>query len=420
LAVSLVLEKISNRGVQLPATPTTNSRPLLLVICYLGFVSLGLPDTLIGVAWPSIRTTFQLKQGEVAWIFFGGGCSYLLSSFFAGRLLKIFNIGILLAASSGLVAVAAFDFFAARIWALFALGSILHGLGSGAIDTGLNHYVAHHFSARHMNWLHASYSVGAMLGPVLMTWAITRQDSFRLGYLLVAMALLWLAILFLITSSLWNNSATENIPGTESNPPLKNVSPAVAIRHPFVWMHVFLFFVYTGLEVAVGQWSFTVLTESRGLEPKTAGFWVTLYWAAILAGRVLFGFIVDRFGIDLLIRLSALVAATGTALFAWNPFQYSAPIALFLCGFGLAVIFPSLMTRTPQRLGQAIAVHAIGWQVGAAMLGAAALPSLTGLIAQTASVALVPATLLAFALMLLLTHELLLRMDQKAQKKSLV
>src|SRR5688572_6997517 len=117
-------------------------RSLVLAICYLGFVSLGLPDTLIGVAWPSIRQTFGLQQGDLSWIFIGGGCSYFVSSFFAGRLLKIFNVGVLLAASSALVAVSAFNYAGGRIWPLFALGSLLHGLGSGAIDSGLNHYVA--------------------------------------------------------------------------------------------------------------------------------------------------------------------------------------------------------------------------------------------------------------------------------------
>lgn len=397
--------------------PHTQKAPLLILfVCYLGFVSLGLPDTLIGVAWPSIRDTFELQQGHVSWIFVGGGCSYFLSSFFAGRFLKVFNVGILLALSSGLVALAGFDYAIARIWPLFVLGSLLHGLGSGAIDTGLNHYVAHHFSARHMNWLHASYSVGAMLGPVVMTWAITSHSSFRLGYGIVAATLLWLAILFLITSSLWNHqSSSDSADQTEATP--LHVPIAAALRLPTVWMHIAIFFLYTGLEVASGQWSFTILTESRGIDEKIAGFWVTLYWGAILAGRIIFGFIVDRFGIDPLIRLSTITALAGAGLFVWNPYPLASPLALFLKGIGLAIIFPSLMTRTPQRLSKPIAAHAIGFQVGAAMLGAAAIPSLIGFIAQNASLRLVPAALLVFAGMLLVLHELLLIGDRSAQKK---
>ncbi|HYF34100.1 MAG TPA: MFS transporter, partial [Prosthecobacter sp.] len=136
-------------------TSPHSRRLLLLAIAYLAFISLGLPDPLIGVAWPWVRRDFGLPLDAVALIFFGFGLSYFLSSFFTGRLLKICGIGVLLAVSSGLVALGGFGFALAPVWFLFAACALLHGLGSGAIDSGLNHYVAHHFSARHMNWLHA-------------------------------------------------------------------------------------------------------------------------------------------------------------------------------------------------------------------------------------------------------------------------
>ena len=128
-----------------------------------------------------MRDHFRLAQGQVSWVFLGSGCSYLLSSFFAGRLLARMNVGLLLAGSSALVAFGAFNYGLATVWPWFVLGALLHGLGSGAIDAGLNHYVATRLPARHMNWLHASYSVGAMLGPVVMTASITLADSWRLG-----------------------------------------------------------------------------------------------------------------------------------------------------------------------------------------------------------------------------------------------
>lgn len=389
---------------------TSTSRPpkLLLFICYVGFVSLGLPDPLIGVAWPSVRTSFALQQNDVSWIFVGAGCSYFLSSFFAGRLLKLMNVGVLLAASSGLVALGALDYSFARAWPFFVLGSLFHGLGSGAIDAGLNHYVANHFSARHMNWLHASYSLGAMLGPVIMTIAITKFHSWRLGYLIVAATLILLSLLFITTRARWREGSFVG-----SAPPqpaqAERITAAQALQNRLVWLHIVLFFIYTGLEVAIGQWSFTVLTESRNIRPGIAGIWVTIYWASILAGRVVFGFLVDRIGIDRLIRCSIFTAVAATALFAWNPHSATMPLALGLAGLGLAVIFPCLMTRTPQRLGTETAAHAIGFQVGAAMLGAAALPSMTGFIARFEGLDRVAPTLLAMAVALLLLHEAVLR-----------
>jgi fucose permease len=387
------------------------SRLLLLLIAYLGFISLGLPDTLIGVAWPSVRNHFHVPQSAIAFIFFGVGCSYFLSSFFTGRILQVVGIGALLAASSALVAASGFGFGLAPMWALFAACSLLHGLGSGAIDAGINHYVAHHFSAKHMNWLHACYAVGATLGPLIMTGFITWKGSWQLGYLTVATILLSMALLFAITRRKWDASGTETPEeAKEKSPP---ASMAQTLRNGTVWLHVILFFVYTGLEVTVGQWSFTVMTEHRGIAKETAGLWVTLYWGSICVGRILFGFIVDRLGIDKLIRLSLIASLVGTGLFALDLSPAASAFSLVLAGLGLAAVFPCMMTRTPQRLGSALAAHAIGFQVSAAMLGAAALPSLSGFLAERLGLGAVATAAVAMATVLFLVHEGLLLQDRR-------
>ncbi|HYG24598.1 MAG TPA: MFS transporter [Verrucomicrobiae bacterium] len=383
------------------------SKGALLLICYLGFVSLGLPDTVIGVAWPSVRREFGIEHSAIAWIFFGSGCSYFISSIFTGRMLRHWNVGVLLAGSSALVALAEFDFALARAWPLFALGAVLHGLGSGAIDSGLNHYVSTHFAARHMNWLHAAYSVGAMLGPLVMTAMITWRDSWRSGYMTVAITLLALAALFIGTRRRWDDPTPAE--SSVSNKVEQAVSAREVLRKGMVWMHLVLFFVYTGLEVALGQWSYTLLTEHRQIAPERAGIWVSVYWGSILAGRIGFGFVVDRWGVDRLIRLSTLAALAGAALFAWNPHPLLNPVALAIGGLGLASIFPCLMTRTPQRLGKAVAAHAIGFQLGAAMLGAAALPSTVGFIAANAGLQLAAPAIAMMAACLFLLHEVTLR-----------
>jgi fucose permease len=173
-----------------------------------------------------------------------------------------------------------------------------------------------------------------------------------------------------------------------------------------------LFFVYTGLEVTVGQWSFTVLTESRGFHKEAAGLGVTIYWASIFAGRILFGFIADRLGIDRLLRWSTCTAVLGTLLFALNLSGALSAVALALTGLGLAAIYPSMMTKTPQRLGQALATHAIGFQVSAAMLGAAALPSLAGFLAQRLGLEAVAGAAIAMATAIFLVHEVILFRSQ--------
>ena len=393
-------------------THNTKRQSLLLFIAYLGFISLGLPDTLIGVAWPSVRDHFNLPQSAVALIFFGSGFAYFFSSFFSGCLLRAFRVGTLLALSSALVALSGFGYASANVWLLFAACSLLHGLGSGAIDSGLNHYVAHHFSARHMNWLHACYSIGAMLGPFIMTSFIAWNESWRSGYLVVASILLTLSLLFAFTRRLWTDSTQPQ----NSNEP--RATTAETLRHPLVWMHILLFFIYTGLEVTIGQWSFTILKESRGLTDERAGLWVTAYWASIAAGRIAFGFIVERFGIDRLVRFSLLTSVLGTILFLLNLSEPISAISLVFCGLGLAAIFPCLMARTPERLGKRLAAPAIGMQVSAAMIGAAALPSIAGLLAQNVSLQSVATWAVGMAIVLFALHEFVLRSDRLLPKTS--
>lgn len=384
------------------------TRRLLLVTAYLGFISLGLPDTLIGVAWPSVRDFFGRQQSDIAWIFFGAGASYFVSGLLTGKLLKSFGIGLLLGGSSLLVAASALGYSVAPAWGLFAACALLHGLGSGAIDAGLNHYVANHFSPRHMNWLHACYGIGATLGPLIMTSMLISLGSWRAGYATVGSLLLLLTGLFFYTRKLWNTPGETTDATSE---PEASMDTFDALKHAGVWAHIALFFIYTGLEVTVGQWSFTVMTEARGMSKETAGMWVTIYWASIATGRVVFGFIIEWLGIDLLLRLSMLAAVIGTGWFAANlPFPAG---ALALTGLGLASIYPCLMTRTPQRLGRARAAHAIGFQVSAAMVGAAALPSACGWLAQSRGLEAVTLATIAMAVCLLLVHEALLRFDRK-------
>ena len=404
---------------------------LLLIIAYLGFISLGLPDTLIGVAWPSARETFAVSQSAIALIFFGAGASYFLSGIFAGRFMSSMGVGLLLAASSGLVAFSMLGYAAAPVWGLFAACSLLHGLGSGAIDAGLNYYAAHHFTVRHMNWLHACWSFGATLGPLIMTAAVTR-GQFRMGYGAVAVILALLALLFLVTRRRWAEPASQEFEAATATPvgepaPLaaatvadaqesgrtgaapSRVSVANAIRHPVVWIQVVLFFFYTGLEATVGQWSFTLLTESRGVGAEPAGVWVTIYWASIGVGRVLLGTVADRIGIDRLVRLSTVAGVLGTGLYAAQISPAVSAVALLVIGLGLASIYPCMMTRTPQRLGSGLAAHAIGFQVSAATLGAAALPSLAGVLAEAWGLETLAYAAVGMALIVWVLHERLLR-----------
>jgi fucose permease len=384
--------------------------PLLLTIAYIGFISLGLPDAVIGVAWPKVRDSFELPNKALGLAFVASGFAYFLSSFFTGRLLKLVGIGTLLAGSSMLVAASGFGYALAPLWMVFLGCSMLHGFGSGAIDAGLNNFVARHFAARQMNWLHACYMVGATIGPTLMTVVIVLTESWRLGYATIGSIMFLLSLLFLATRGRWGDSDSAEPAASEklAKPEASSETMLATLRLPAVWLQVAIFFLYTGLEVTVGGWSFTLLTESRGVVPKVAGIFVATYWASLGVGRLLFGWLVEHVSVDGLLRVCTAVSIAGCTLLAL-PFGGIVPLlGLIAIGLSLAPIYPCLMTRTPQRLGYGYASHAIGFQVSAAMIGAAALPLLAGVLAEDNRLWIIPVFAAGIAMAMLVLHEVLL------------
>ena len=394
------MKELGTMNRHFPARPGS----FLVALAFIGFISLGLPDAVIGVAWPSVRDTFQLRQGAVGLVLVVSGVGYLLSSFFAGRLMHAFGIGLVLAASTGLVATAMFGFGFSTIWVAFVFWALVHGLGSGAIDSGLNGYAAHNMSARQLIWLHACYCFGALIGPVLMSTVLASGRHYSAGYSTVGGTMLAMSIMFLITHQAWGE--TSPIVTKKRLP----VGAGSALRHSAVWLQMAVFFLYTGLEVTFSQWTFTVLTESRNVSPDTAGVAVGVYWGSIGVGRVVSGLIADRVGIDRLVRYCLLGAGSGALLFAARLPVEAAFLGLSLAGFGLAPVFPCLMSRTPQRLGTELSAHAIGFQVGAAMIGAAAVPGLLGVLAGIGGLEAIPVgTVVLFGILSLL-HEGLVRL----------
>lgn len=381
----------------------------LLVLAYVAFVSIGLPDTVLGVVWPSLRAAFDLPQALLAAPLATGAAAYFLSGILAGRLIGGLGIGRLLAASTALVAVGVCGFGLAPAFAIFLACGALVGFGSGAVDAGLNTYVARHFAPRHMTWLHAAYAAGASVGPALMTALLARDLSWRLGYLAIAAVLASLALAFTAARNLWATGAAAVVvdaPGGHG-PPVHEATPTAwrALRQPIVRLQIALFFLYAGVEVTAGQWSYTVLTESRDVDAATAGGEVTLYWGGLLTGRVLAGFVVERVGNVRLLRWATASAVLASAAFAVPSLPGPASaVALALISFSLAPIYPGLMAETPRRVGAA-ALHAVGFQVSAATLGIAAVPAAAGAIATELGLPAIPPLVVVCSALLWLLHE---------------
>jgi fucose permease len=348
---------------------------LLLGLAYAGFISLGLPDGLLGVGWPSIRSTFGLRIDALAslLIVFTGG--YLVSSFLSGRILNWVGVGMLLALSCFATAASLLGYAAASQWMVLVTLGFLAGAGAGAIDAGLNTYAATHFSTRAVNWLHACYGIGATTGPLIMTAVLAGGRSWRIAYAIVGVSQLALACAFTATRRLWTASPSQRTPVAEGLP------YRATLRIPSAWLSIFLFFFYTGLESAAGTWAYTLFTEARSVPASAAGVWVSVYWGALTAGRIIAGGLAGVMHANRLLRSAMFGLLLGSALIWLRPSDNISFVGLALMGLSAAPIFPSLIATTPERLGAGHTANAVGFQISAAVLGMAAIPSLTGWIA---------------------------------------
>jgi fucose permease len=354
-----------------------------------------------GVAWPSVRATFHLPLDALGTLLVVFTVGYLLSSFSSGRVLARMSVGTLLAASCLLMAVALAGYALTPSWWLMVIVTTTAGAGSGAIDAGLNTYAATHFSPRMVNWLHASYGVGASVGPVLMTSVLNAGYVWRWGYGIVAISQIVMAIAFGLTRHLWEAS----IPGKATNEETTAATTRATLRLPVVWLSVATFFIYTGLESAAGTWAFSLFTEGRGIAMREAGLWVSVYFGCLTVGRVVFGFVAEMRAARWLLRGCLVAVAFGAALIWLNLSGLSSALGLALMGFTAAPIFPSLIAATPQRVGEAHTANAVGFQISAAVLGASLLPAVVGILADRLGLESVGPALLSLALVLIALYE---------------
>jgi len=286
------------------------ARPLLVGIAFAAFISLGLPDAILGVAWPSVRQTFGLSLSRLGEVLATSMVGYLLASSLSGSIVRRVGVGWLLLGSSALVTLSLAIYASAPAWwVMVACGSIA-GMGGGAIDAGINAYAADQFPPRLVTWLHASYGVGATLGPLAMTAVLSAGLAWRWGYALIGAVLALMTILFLTTRSLWKVDAEESSGGAEPAPAIATAGQT--LRQPLAWAQIAIFFIYTGVEVTAGQWLYSLLTESRRFAHALAGTCVGLYWGGLTAGRVVFGLAAGRFRRRSILRFATISAPFST------------------------------------------------------------------------------------------------------------
>lgn len=359
-------------------TKSRSQKHLLTLFTYLGFLSLGLPDSIAGIVWPSVSTYYHIPIGNFGLLLVIFFCGYITSSLSTSSILQHIRLGELLASSCLFVFISLIGFSTSPTWTIYLVNSLIAGLGAGAIDTGLNSYAARNFSARHMSWLHAFWGVGATLGAFITTSTLKYHLEWWWAFRIIAFTLTPLTLCFFLYRKLWDEKKSNpSVSTTEESKSTAYFQEAIC--HPIVWVQSLTFFIYVGAEATVGQWSFTLLTNYRNLSESTAGIAVTSYWAALTMGRFLLGSIADHIGVLRLLCFSVSFSLVGGLAFVFAPWIWGNILGLIILGFSFSSIYPGMMTLTPSRFGK-LSDTAVGFQVTFALLGQVIIPSVGGLI----------------------------------------
>jgi len=372
---------------------------ILLIIIYLAFISLGLPDALLGIAWPMMRQDFMLGLDAAGAISAVVTVGTIASSLLSGTLIRRFGEGKITLISGLMTGFALLGYSLAPSFIWFIVLAIPLGFGAGSVDTALNHYVALHFKAHHMNWLHSFWGVGATAGPVLMASILAQTNSWRMGYQTVAGIQLALALVIFISLPLWkkhgaiveDQHVSELAPHQETKP----ITGFAVLKVKGVLPALMIFMFYCAAEYAMGLWGASYLVQERAISLETAARWVAFYYGGITVGRVMAGFISFKLDNKQMIVGGIVIALAGATLLLLNLSDITAMLAFVLIGLGFAPVFPSMVHETPKRFGKDIAQSVIGYQFTAAYVGIAIFPALIGIIIDNTSMIAFPLFILS-------------------------
>lgn len=394
---------------------------LLLAIIYLAFIGLGLPDSLLGSAWPTMYQQFGVPISYAGIISMIISAGTIVSSLQSDRLTKKLGTGKVTAISVAATAVALFGFsFSHYFWAL-CLWAIPYGLGAGSVDASLNNYVALHYESRHMSWLHCMWGVGATAGPYIMGIALSMGQGWNMGYRYIGIIQVVLTAVLVFSLPLWKGrkSTTENLQNAEMEQLLENVSEkadttaekALSLREILKIAGakevMLCFFCYCALEQTAGLWASSYLTLHKGVSSETAAIFASLFYIGITVGRAISGFITMKLNDTQMVRLGQSIIVLGIMAMVLPGSNVLALAGLILIGLGCAPIYPCVIHSTPAHFGADKSQAIIGVQMAFAYIGILAMPPLFGVLASRISVALLPCYLFAILVVMVIMHELL-------------
>ncbi len=386
---------------------------LLLIIIYFAFISLGLPDSLLGSAWPTMYQELSVPLSYAGIISMTIAAGTIVSSLLSDRLTYRFGTGKITAASVLTTAIALFGFSISHSFLTLVLWAIPYGLGAGSVDASLNNYVALHYESRHMSWLHCMWGVGASVGPYIMGLALTNNLSWNGGYRIISIIQIVLSALLIVSLPLWkgrkdvsteaatdqqnaadSKSTLEAVEGAEDSSATGPLSLKQVLSIPGAKSILIMFFCYCALEQTTGLWAASFMNLYKGVSAETAASYASMFFIGITIGRAFSGFITMKLNDDQMIRLGIGIAAAGVLVLLIPGPGIVSLIGLIMIGLGCAPIYPSVIHSTPARFGADKSQALIGVEMACAYIGTLAMPALFGLIANNISVALLPVYLL--------------------------
>ena len=382
---------------------------LLLAIIYLAFISLGLPDSLLGSSWPEMHCVMGVELSAMGIITTLIAIGTVISSLMSDRLTKKFSTKIVVTFSVALTAVGLFGFsFAPRFWVL-CIFAIPYGLGAGAIDAALNNYVALYYTSRHMSWLHCFWGVGAVISPYVMSYALGTAQGWAGGYRIIGTVQIIIALILVAALPLWEKVGHSNAeqPSVDEVEPSETPGLIASLKIPGVPLVLLGFLGYCAAESTVMVWASTYFFEAKQTGEGLAAAMGSLFYIGMTVGRFLSGFISNRVGDKNMIRVGLAISVVGVAVVAIPSNLTVAIIGFLLIGLGFAPIYPSIIHSTPNSFGKENSQAIIGIQMAAAYLGATLAPPIFGLIANYVDVRLMPLYLAVFIVLCFLMLELL-------------
>lgn len=406
----------------------------LLLIIYLSFISLGLPDALLGSAWPIMHEELKVPLSYSGSVYMLISCCTILSSLKSESLNRRFGTGKITAFSVLLTALAIFGFSMSRSFYMLLLFAIPYGLGAGSVDAALNHYVALHYSSRHMNWLHCMWGIGASIGPYIMGFVLQRGFSWSKGYLLIGMLQAGLTFLLFLSLGLWKEKEEDKndlvkVEMHEGEEGKKAMSFREILRIPGAKECIASFFFYCAIEQTIGLWSGSFMVYSLRIDAKLAASFVALFYFGITFGRFLAGIFSAKWkdeelilgGIAILFLGIALLfpagLSSGKQLFGMELRQIFVILSLLFMGLGCAPIYPAIIHSTPYNFGAENTSALIGKQMASAYIGSLSLPPIFGVLAKNFGTELFPFYAVVLGIAMLYMYKQLLKKTKEAKRK---